>query len=204
MNRRALGENIAREWSDEPDAPGLWDALQVVKSDPSAGIQKLEQLANSGSPLAKMYLGDILAKGKHGVTKNGAAGIEWLKRSAAEGSIEGEFGLAWHLLDIGNVTEALAHYEHLADLDYPPALYVLGSLYYKGEAVERNHPTALRYFLKGEALGHLYAANWVYRMRLRCGIGPNARIGALAKRIALLFPLVKVAWSHPNSDRLRI
>lgn len=204
MNRRALGENIAREWSDEPDAPGLWDALQVVKSDPSAGIATLECLANNRSRLAKVYLGDIHLKGKYGVPEDREAGEFWLGRSAQEGSTEGAFLLAWHLLKSGRHEVALAEFRRLADLGYSPASFAVGLLYYRREVVEHNRPLALRYFRQGEAQGHFYASNWACRIKIRGDLGLRERIAGAVKIIALLVPFLRTVWSHPNSDRLRV
>jgi TPR repeat protein len=203
MSKPKLGENIAREWGGESQAPELWDALQLVKTAPPAGIEMLEQLANNGSCLAKVYLGDILIKGKHGVPEDRAAGESWLKRSADEGSVEGAYGLAWHFLNSGHTDAALTEYDRLADLGYPPALYALGALYYKGRVVERDLPKALHYFLRGEAVGHFYAANWAYRILMRGELGLRARFRGLAKMFVMFGPFLRTVLNYPNSDRLR-
>lgn len=199
-----LGENIAREWSEEPRAPELWDALQLVKSDPAAGIEKLEQLANIGSCLAKMYLGDIRLNGKHGVPEDRAAGEYWLRRSTEEGSIEGGYGLAWHLINAEQTDAGLKVYERLAELGYPPALYALGVYYYRGEVVERSVAKALNYFLRGEAMGHFYAAKWACHILIRGEMGACARFRGFAKMLFLFLPFLRTVVNYPNSDRLRV
>lgn len=204
MNKPKLGDNIAREWSEEARAPELWDALQLVKSAPSIGIEQLEQLAINGSSLAEMYLGDIHLKGKHGVREDHAAGEYWLRRSAKDGSIEGAYGLAWHLLRTGQPDAALKEYERLADLKYPPALYALGAYYYKDGVAPRSVSKALEYFLRGEALGHFHAANWARRIQMKQETDLASRLRSLRKMFALFFPFLREVWNNPNSDRLRL
>lgn len=198
-----LGENIAREWSEEPHAPELWDALQLVKSDPAAGIEALEHLAENGSSLAMMYLGDIYLKGKHSVPKSGDLGEAWLKRSARRGSIEGAYGLAWHLRSSDRPSAALAEYERLADLKYPPALFALGREYYKGELVERDLDKALFYFRLAEQQGHLYAAHQISHILMRENMSPFSWLHGVAKWIAMIIPFVRTNVNYPTSDRLR-
>ncbi|MBC2667025.1 sel1 repeat family protein [Novosphingobium flavum] len=204
MDGAKLGENIAREWSEEPQAPALWKALQLVKCDPHTGIEALELLASDGSCLAKMYLGNMYLSGKHGVRQNLDVGEYWLRRSAEEGSIEGAYGLAWHLLNIGQTDAALAEYDRLSDLGYPPALYILGVHFYNGEIVERNLSKALQYFLRGEAKGHFFAAKWACRLQIRGEMGLCARFLSLAKMLALTPSFLRTVLTYPNSERLRI
>jgi TPR repeat protein len=204
MSGAKLGENIAREWREESRASELWDALQLVKTDSAAGVQTLEQLAHTGSGLAKMYLGDIHLKGKHGIPADRAVGERWLRQSAVEGSIEGAYGLAWHLLNAGQVDEAFEHYMRLGERGYSPAFYALGAHFYKGEVVECSLEKAHHFFVRGAALGHLYAAVWASRVLMRRESGFRKQCREFATWIALFKPLLQTVWSYPNSDRLRI
>jgi TPR repeat protein len=204
MSGAKLGENIEREWREESRASELWDALQLVKTDPAAGVDTLEQLAYNGSCLAKMYLGEIHLKGEHGVPPDREVGERWLRQSAEDGSIEGAYGLAWHLLRTGRVDEAFGQYSGLGERGYSPAFYALGAHFYKGEVVERSLDKALHFFLRGAALGHLHAAVWASRVLMRREMGFRKQCRGFADWITLLRPLLQTAWSYPNSDRLRI
>ena len=52
MGNGRLGENIAREWEEEPHAQELWDAFQLLKFNSVAGLSQFENLAERGSRLA--------------------------------------------------------------------------------------------------------------------------------------------------------
>lgn len=141
-----LGENIAREWAKEARATELWDALQLSKSDPSAGVAILRELAEGRSPLAMMYLGSAYARGKYGLTADPQLAEHWLQRSAEAGSLEGAYGLVWHLTRTGRTDAAIQQYERLGERGYPAAFYALGALFYNGKLVERDLARAYGYF----------------------------------------------------------
>lgn len=203
MNASKLGENLTREWSEEPRAAELWDALKLIESQSWAGIELLEQFAESGSSLAMMYLGDVYLNARYGVCEDRDLGEYWLRRSADAGSIEGAYELAWHFLNSGKSDAALAEYLRLADLKYSPALFVLGWQYYKGTLVERNVEKALDYFRLAEQKGHLHAAHWSSHILMRKQMGPVSWMRGVAKRIALIIPFVRTWVNYPKSDLLR-
>ncbi|GAA4780862.1 hypothetical protein GCM10023219_31220 [Stakelama sediminis] len=198
-----LGENIAREWDEEPRAPELWDALQQLKSDPMAGLDAMLYLAEAGSRLAMVYLGDIYLNAKHGVPKDVQRAELWLRRGAAEGSIEAGLGLAWLLLTSGRTDDALTEYQRIADLHHSPALFALGWQYYKGKDVAHDIQKALYYFERAKAEGHLHAANCICCIRMRPGIGLASWLRGMAGKIALTPRLMRTMFRYPNSDTLR-
>jgi TPR repeat protein len=198
-----LGENIAREWSEEDHARELWDALQLRKSDPIAGTEELRLLAEGGSRLAMVYLGAAYRDGKDGLALNLERGEHWLRRSADAGSIEGAYGLAHHFLKTGRVHAALEVYERVGDRGYSPAFYALGAHLYKGDFGEADTSRALKYFLKAEAMDHFGGAIWVSRILLRGELGLRGRIRGFARLVALFPRLVKTLYTYPESDRLR-
>ncbi|MEO6388811.1 MAG: tetratricopeptide repeat protein [Croceibacterium sp.] len=203
MTTAKLGENIAREWSEDAQATELRDALQIVATDAPSGLKMLEKLAANGSSLAKVYLGNIHLRGKHGVPEDGELGESWLRRSAEEGSIEGAYGLASCLLCSGRTDAAITKYQRLADLKYSPALFVLGWQYYRGEGVETNLEKSLFYFKLAEAEGHFHAAHWISHIYMRSNMGLLAWLRGLTKKIVLTIPFVRATVSYPSSDRLR-
>lgn len=203
MGNEKLGENIAREWEQEPHAQELWAAFQLLKFNAVAGLSQFEVLAERGSSLAQMYLGSYRISGKYGVVKNREVGEYWLQCSAESGSIEAAYGLARTLMVARRIDEAKEYYEKIADVGYAPALFALGCLYYNGQFVERDDRRALAYLEKAERLGHLRAAC----CRCRILIGSNSRtmvrVGSLIRLIALMAMGVRLIISYPASDRLR-
>jgi TPR repeat protein len=199
-----LGENIAREWAKEAQAQALWDALQLRKSNPAAGSECLRRLAEDGSSLAMVYLGAAYRAGKYGISSDPQLAEYWLRRSAADGSIEGAYGLAYHLIHTGRLKEAIDQYSDLGERGYSPAFYALGAHFYKGAYVQRDSAIALDHFRRGEALGHLYAAVWACRVLMSEEVGWRERLHATAKWVGLQIPVLQLTWTFPDSDRLRV
>jgi TPR repeat protein len=198
-----LGENLAREWSEELHAAELWDALQLMKRDCVAGLATLSELADGGSGLSQMYLGNIYLRGKYGVRQNFILGEKFLKQSADSGSIEGAFGFAWHLTNSGRHHDAIDQYKKLSDIGYSPAQYVLGWKYLNGEGVQRDLERAMSYFVLAERGGHLHAANQICRILIRYRGDIISRLRGVLKKIKLAVPFIRTAINYPNSDRLR-
>jgi TPR repeat protein len=197
-----LGENIQREWDEEPLAGELWDALQLRGQDRDAGNAMLTELATRGSVLAMMYLG-------HGYISGGgdqaqlALGEEWLIRSAKAGSIEGRFQLAGHYQRQNDREKELIELKALAEQGYSPAMYSLGLRLYRSETRERSVPEAVTYLKMARDAGHLPAMgllSWIYRKE-KYGLG-----GRIAAHWYCLAKIPAAAWyimRYPNSDRLR-
>src|SRR5690348_6064851 len=116
MKRPSLGENLSREWDEDPRSAELWDALELAKSDTDPSVEALTRLAEDGSPLAMMYLGSAYVAGKYGLQKDRDVGEYWLVRSAAAGSIEAAHRLAVELLETGNPGEGMAEFRRLAEM----------------------------------------------------------------------------------------
>lgn len=204
MKRSSLGENLNREWDEEPHAPELWDALQAIKSDPRRGLAMLTHLAESGSSLAMMYLGRVFLRGKHGFRMDQDLGENWLRRSAAAGSIEAAYDLALELLKIGKPDEGIAELRRLSDLKYSPALAALGLEYENGGFVEKDLNRALFYYRLAEKEGHLIASNQICFILMRRQMGPLSWLHGMVKKAKLFIPFVLAKVKHPHSDRFSI
>jgi TPR repeat protein len=199
----SFGENLTREWSEEPRAQELKDGLQLIKSDSKAGLGALTKLAESGSSLAMMYLATIYLFGRPGISRNSELAEYWLQRSRSAGSIEGAFRLAWYLLENGRPEEGMQEFGHLAQLDFPPALFAIGWQYYKGKFFKRDLKKAIHYFKLAERNGHLQAANQLAHIMMRLEMGPMSWFFGLKKKISLMVPIFKTAIFDRNSDSLR-
>lgn len=196
-----LGENIEREWSEDSSPGELWDSLQLIKQDRRAGIKALADLSDRGSTLAMMYLGFALTNG--GDPDEVGQGEVLLSKAAKGGSIEGGFQLAQFLITQERGADAVSQLKALAELQYGPAMYRLGSILYRGELVDRDLPQAVAYLERAKAAGHLPSMallSWIYRKH---GFGMRGRLAAhwncLAKVPSLLWCLIR----YPSSDRLR-
>ncbi len=193
-----LGENLQNEWDSDPNADLVWDAIQLRKVDPEAGLKSLIEHSEQGSTLAMIYLVRELK------SDNAQDDVEhWLSEAADKGSLEACFQLAVHYHSKKNGEAAVERYKQAAGKGYAPAMYYLGMLHYHGIFVGRDVATALDYFERAKTKGHIpsmgYLA-WIYRKE---GFGLKGRLLAhwncAAKIPSGVWHLIK----FPNSDRIR-
>lgn len=195
------GENLQREWDAEPQAPELWDALQVLKRDHLQGKSELAAISEQGSALAMMYLGDTLSKSQ--IEDEAEQAELWLRRSADAGSIEGRFQLARHFERMGKGQAAVEEYAKLGSSGYPPSMFCLGVMFYQGTLVERDLGKSVEYFKHAKEAGHLPAMGylaWIYRKE---GFGLSGRIAAHWNCLAKIPEGTWYILKYPNSDRMR-
>lgn len=197
-----LGENIAIEWAKEPSARELWDALQALKADPISGANSLRSLAEDGSPLAMMYLGQAYSVGKSGMPIDNDLAESWLRKSA-ENSVEGGYQLARHFQKTGRIDDAISEFSKIAEMRYSPAMFALGWIHYKGGDVKKDNAKALYYFNLAKRENHLHAANWINNIHLERGSGILSKIRGILGKIKLSVPFIVTATNYPKSDRLR-
>ena len=196
-----LGENMQREWDEEPLRRELWEALQARKQDHGAEIAMLTDLAGRGSALAMMYLGHAYASsGDH---EQEVQGEEWLIRSAKEGSIEGRFQLAQHYKRQKAWEKARAELEALAAQGYSPAMYDMGLLLYGGDLGYKAVPEAIHYLKMAINAGHLPSMALLSRIYRKEKFGFRGRIASHWLCLAKIPAFVRCMRSYPSSDRLR-
>jgi TPR repeat protein len=199
-----IGENIQREWDEDPDAPELWDALELFKTEPAKALATLTDLAERGSALAMMYLGSAYLSGRDGIETNPVLGQEWLVRSARHDSIEGGFGLACRYDSTGEFGKAEAELKMLAERGYSPAMFLLGYKYYKGSWGQQDMAEALHYLSNAEEAGNLIAGHWLSTIYRKENLGLGKKIVGSWKWLMLLRPWITYCVNYPTSDRLRL
>lgn len=196
-----LGENMQREWDEEPLRRELWEALQARKQDHGAGIAMLTDLADRGSALAMMYLGHAyVSSGDHDQELQGE---EWLIRSAKEGSIEGRFQLAQHYKRQKAWEKAQAELETLAAQGYSPAMYEMGRLLYGGDLGYKAVPEAIHHLKMATNAGHLPSMALLSQIYRKGKFGLRGRIASHWLCLTKIPAWIRCALSYPSSDRLR-
>ena len=195
-------ENIILAWDDEPNVNALWEATELLTTNPLLALSKLEYLAGQGSALSKVYLGDAYLYGR-GVERDYERGELWLKRAAEQGSIEGAFRLARHYQGAGEFAKAESEFIKLGDRGFSPAMHTLGNMYFNGEGVTKNIDKALECWTRAERCGHLIAKQRASFL-LRSGhLGLIGRLKGYIKLASGLIPFIKYRSEYPDSDRLR-
>src|SRR5690349_4437601 len=69
----------AETWRREPDLSRLYDAYHALDADPLRGLAELQELAQIGSEMSMMYLGNAFATG-NGATVDLAQAAIWFGR----------------------------------------------------------------------------------------------------------------------------
>lgn len=193
---------IEIEWRKETYPDQLEAAIAHSKIDPILAVKELEKLALADSALANVYLGDIFANGR-GIERNLTKGVFWYKKSMDLGSDEGAFRLAFTYWYQEEVDKALSILKMLADRGFSPASYLLGSIYFDGNCVDRDVKIGLEYWSSSERLGHLEAKRRI-SIYLRSGNkGLIAKFRGTIKLISLILPYIMTSLSNPESARLR-
>lgn len=199
-----LGENIQREWDEDPRAPELWDALQLFEGEPTGVLARLTELAEGGSALAMVFLGCAYRTGRRGIAREPALGEQWLARSARAGSIEGRFMLACAYDNDERFGEAEAEMAKLAERGYSPAMFYLGWSHYKGRWGAQDLPQALQWLTMAQRAGHLQAGHWLSCIYRKDRLGLGKAIAGWWIWLRLLRPWISYLRKHPTSDRLRL
>ena len=196
-----LGENIEREWDNEPLGGELREALQAHNESRGGGTAKLTDLASRGSVLAMMYLGHAYVSSDD--PDQIARGEEWLIQSAKGGSIEGRLQLAQHYKRQKTWDKALVELKILADQGYSPAMYYMGRLLYMGDLGYKAVPEAVGYLEMAIGAGHLPSMGLLSLIYRKEKFGLAGRIASHWLCLTKIPALVRCMWSYPSSDRLR-
>ncbi|GEM_PF-1824013 len=200
-----MGENLQREWDEDPLGDQLWNALCELTSAPSVGLESLTALAECGSPVAMLYLGDVHEYGQNGLPIDRDAAEYWFRKSAEAGSIEGRFQLA-NLLGSEKRSElALAEWEALSNLGFSPAIFYLGYCHYKGLlGLEVDYVAAHKYWRRAMRKGHLHAGIWLASSYENDGYGIVGKLRGFGIRLKSTLPMAWHYMRYPTSDRLRL
>ncbi|MEG3155720.1 tetratricopeptide repeat protein [Sphingomonas sp. RB1R13] len=196
-----MGENIEREWDQEPLQSDLWNALQTRKQNNGEGTAMLTDLTSRGSVLSMMYLGH--AHVSSGDSDQRAQGEELLIRSANGGSIEGRFQLALHYQLQQDYIKVVVELKVLADQGYSPAMYYLGRLLYSGDLGYKAIPEAVGYLRMAIDAGHLPSMALLSLIYRKEKFGLAGRIASHWLCLTKIPAFVRCMWSYPSSDRLR-
>ena len=198
-------ENIDQEWEAELFKEKLLRASRLQDSNQEECLQIWQELADMGSPLASLYLGDAYANGRFGV-RDIEIGMKLYRRSADLGSIEAKHRLAYWLWFKRDYASSIELLESAAMQGFLPAMYVLGAVYYTdydGHTVKSDIPLALSYWKKAEAMGSLEAKRRLSIYLRRPGAGFLSKVLGLVKLVTLMPDFVYTLMRRPDSDRLR-
>ncbi len=195
-------ENLSLEWESDPESDLLWDATKLLDGNTLLALAELKALADKGSALSMMYLGDTYLNGR-GVTQDVEKGEKWMRRAAERGSIEGAQRLAVFYKKRGDFNRAREEFMKLDDRYFSHAMYLLGHMHYFGQVVDKYVEKSIYYWRRAEENCHLLAKNWYSYLLRNEKFGIIAKIKGYAKLFTLLISGVRCKIMHTDSDRLR-
>lgn len=195
-------ENIEAAWSHEPDLEELWAATSELTRNPKAALRRLQRLAELGSALSAMYIGDALIYGR-GVPKNVKSGEKWLRKSTEQGSIEGAYRLSKHFLESEQSENALNLLHALRKKGFAPAIWKLGMMHLEGEYFDKNNDVAMGYLREAESLGHIVSKHWISWILRKDSESLKNKFRGFLKIPSLIITGVYYRMRYPDSDKLR-
>lgn len=195
-------ESIAQALQDEPDPDQVLMTVRMLRNEPALALKRLEDLADRGSLLSMVFIGDTYLYG-HGVERDVDRGKRWMLLAASGGSLEARFRLARFYNTQGETAKSIAELRGLSESGYAPAMFILGWRYYRGGGVENDVDQAIRYWTMAEDRGHLLARQILSHIYRTGRFGIVRRIHGYIKLISLIFPFARYMTFYPNSDRVR-
>jgi|GEM_PF-2036306 len=121
-------------------------------------IDQIKAKADAGDPTAMASYGAALAEGGFGLTKNKIEAVQWFKKSAEKGGVEGASGLGWAYFEgegvEQNYQEAAKWFLIAAEKGNPIAQERMGYLYSKGKGVSKEPAVAFEWYKKSAEQGN--------------------------------------------------
>ncbi|MEP3052481.1 MAG: tetratricopeptide repeat protein [Erythrobacter sp.] len=195
-------EQYSLEVRSDPKADQVEAAIRTRKDDIIRAIEELENLAGSGSVVAKLVLGDLYLYGWFDAPIDREKGEALLLEAKDLGSIEAAFRLACYYQKYVRNNEAIAVFEELADRSYSPAIYRLGLMYQEGLLAEMNPQESKRHLEKAAKLGHIPALKSLARMNAT-SLNPISFLIGLCQYLGSIVPHFRQLRTDRLSDNLR-
>ena len=142
-------------------AADLDDAIAAYqRGEHATAIPALTAAAETGDPLAQVYLGLAYYNG-HGVEENDIVAFTWFWRAAEQGDAEGQYQLAYMYTYGFGIPEgepdpggkAVEWFTRAAEQGHAEAQFNLGLLLLAGSGIERDEETGLRWIETAAANG---------------------------------------------------
>ena len=198
-----VGEPMRFEWDNDPFNQEVWELLHQVHEDLDGSLLGLREMADKGSTLAAICLGDMLFYGYHDTVRDELEAIAWARHAARRGSIEGGFQLAEYLEKTGSLQAAESEYIKLAERGYVPAMYRLARKYWSDATSEESEGKSIAYFKQAIEGGHLHARADFAKLKRKGTFGFWNRIVGVFDFFALLVPMTIMYYLYPDGDIMR-
>ena len=135
---------------------GILEEYENPESEKTEQVRVLEQLWQSGFPLAAYQLGKCWRDGLGALPDDNQAEL-WFRRAAEAGYDFAQYALGKLLQSRQQIDEAVSWYEKAAAQGNSWAAYRLGKLYLGGKDVPKDVPRAVDYLTDSAEQGNQYA-----------------------------------------------
>jgi TPR repeat protein len=182
------------DWDKEPDLEALRNGCRLLQSNPRDGLSLLKALAERGSLMSLLYLGEAYRKGE-GLDTDLEKAETWFRRGADTGSAIASFHLAMFYREVNRYPDAISEFSKHSDI-FPASAYRLGRMYQNGEGTNVDMGKTVELWEQASGLGHVYAKRNVAFL-LMSGRRGFHKIPA---GISLLFEAFGNLWSTSSKD----
>ncbi|QIG80999.1 SPOR domain-containing protein [Stakelama tenebrarum] len=143
---------VAAQQAAQPADPVREGVEAWSRGDYLTAIDKWRGPAEAGNADAQFNLGQAYKLGR-GVDSDLAQAQEWYRRAAIQGHAQAEDNYGLALFQNGHRDEAVQWLEQSALRGEPRAQYVLGTMYFNGDAVERDWVRAYALMIRSSQTG---------------------------------------------------
>jgi TPR repeat protein len=184
--------NTRELWKRDTEQWPVKEAVRLNKSDPSAGLTRLLELAENGSVWSMLYVGWAYHTGT-GVATDLTRAEHWYRKASEGGAEEAILTLGAILWARGDLIKAEDTYALGAARNFAPAIYWLAKAILRQSHTRETLTQACTLLEQASARGHLWAQRDLsyYLTRGRLGLrqiprGIRLSIDACTKMAALL------------------
>jgi cell division septation protein DedD len=174
----AAAPAMAQVAEQDPVKQGV-DAWE--RGDYRAAVDKWRGPAIAGNPDAQFNLGQAYKLGR-GVPADLIQAEEWYRKAAIQGHPQAEDNYGLALFQNGKRTQAVAWLEKSSNRGEPRAQFVLGTMYFNGDGVERDWVRAYALIVRSSQSGLPQASAALGQMDKYISLGERQQGLALARQ----------------------
>jgi len=174
----------------------------ILKENYEEAFALYKELSEAGYDSCFTMLGSLYFMGK-GTKKNNIEAERWLRMSAENGYLDGQFYLAKLYWEDNEADVVIDILNGLVKKDYSLAIFRLGRFFEDGTFVKRDTDTAMEYYRKAMECGHVFGENR-YGLMLLKGYGGFRYIPkGIIMYIRSFVKGIRIAGKFPLDDSIR-
>ncbi len=198
-----MDRDLRRSWLVEPDQAALSRAHRLLRSDPKKAVIEMRALAERGSIMSMLYVGQAYRRGT-GTDVDSRTAEKWYRRAADAGSLSAYYFLGRLYLVEKRYDEARDVFEYASERNYAPATHFLGRMHFAGKGVPKDPEKGEQLLKCAASAGSVYAKAGLAQFLIRRHSSPRSTLRGMRLCIEALFQFLLVLLTEGlTSDRLR-